>query len=160
MQVKGGNGSHRRRHLGAQRTEVLTKEMEMPIAEAMAPAVVGVALFTTIIMIALGSMILRSRAQERLHRERMFLAEKGLPIPQELYAPKKADNGDLRTARAWLLVLGVLMLSIGIAVMIMIGVTDSQGFRGSLRALPPFAIGIGLLAADRVLVKRLVHGRP
>ncbi|HWN80478.1 MAG TPA: DUF6249 domain-containing protein [Candidatus Udaeobacter sp.] len=132
----------------------------MPIAEAMAPVVVGVALFTTIVMIALGSMILRSRAQERLHRERMFLAEKGLPVPQELYTPKKTDNGDLRIARAWLLVLGVLMLSIGIAAMIMIGVTDSLGFRASLRGLPPFAIGIGLLAAERVLVKRLVRSRP
>ena len=132
----------------------------MPYVEAMAPVLVAVALFSTIFLLALGSMILRSRAQERLHRERMFLAEKGLPIPQELYAPKKADNGDLRTARAWLLVLGVLMLSIGIAAMIMISVTDSQGFRAGVRALPPFAIGIGLLAAERLLVRRLVRSRP
>ena len=132
----------------------------MPIAEAMAPVMATVAILSTVLLITVGSMFLRSRAQERLHRERMFLAEKGLPIPQELYTPKKTDNGDLRIARAWLLVLGVLMLSIGIAAMIMIGVTDSLGFRASLRGLPPFAIGIGLLVAERVLVKRLLQPRP
>jgi len=125
--------------------------------EDLAPALVGVALFSAIVVIALGSMLLRSRAQERLHRERMFLAEKGLPIPQELYLPGKTDNGDLRKARAWLLVLGVMMVFIGVAVMISIGVTDSLGIRASVRGLAPLAIGVGLLVAERVLVKRLVQ---
>ena len=79
----------------------------MPNLENLAPVLVGVAMFSSIVVIALGSMHLRSQAQERLHRERMFLAEKGLPIPQELYTPSRAGNGDLRKARAWLLVLGV-----------------------------------------------------
>jgi hypothetical protein len=134
--------------------------MEMPIAEAMAPVMATVAILTTILVIAVGSMLLRSRAQERLHRERMFLAEKGLPIPAELYVQKKNGNGDLRSARAWLLVLGVLMVFIGTAVMITIGVTDSEGIRGSVRGLPPVAIGLGLLIAERVLVKRLLQPRP
>jgi hypothetical protein len=128
----------------------------MPVAEAMAPVIVGVAMFSTILSIALGSMFLRTRAQERLHRERMFLAEKGLPIPQELYAPSKSNNGDLRNARAWLLVLGVIMIFIGVAAMITIGVTDSGGIRASVRGLPPVAIGLGLLVAERVLVSRLL----
>jgi hypothetical protein len=129
----------------------------MPIAETIAPVLVSVGMFSAIVVIAMGSMILRSRAQERLHRERMFLAEKGLPIPQALYAPSRADNGDLRKARAWLLVLGVLMLFIGAAVMISIAVTDSGGIRASVRGLAPLAIGVGLLVAERVLVKRLLQ---
>jgi hypothetical protein len=129
----------------------------MPHLENLAPVFVAVAMFSSIVVIALGSMHLRSRAQERLHRERMFLAEKGLPIPQELYTPSRAGNGDLRKARAWLLVLGVLMLFIGVAVMISIGVTDSEGIRASVRGVAPLAIGVGLLVAERVLVKRLLQ---
>jgi hypothetical protein len=125
--------------------------------DELAPVIVAVGMFSTIVAIALGSMLMRSRAQERLHRERMFLAEKGLPIPPELYAPRSADNGDLRKARAWLLVLGVMMIFIGAAAMISIGITDSEGIRASVRGFVPLAIGIGLLVAERVLVKRIVQ---
>jgi hypothetical protein len=128
----------------------------MPIAESLAPVFIMVAMLSTVIVITVTSMVLRSRAQERLHRERIILAEKGLPVPPELYAPKKTDNGDLRNARAWLLVMGVMMLFIGAAVMITIGVTESEGIRASVRGLAVLAIGLGLLAAERVLVKRLV----
>jgi hypothetical protein len=160
IQVKGRNRiapwPPPRRQAGGVRKEL---ELEMPIAESLAPVLVAIGMFSAIVVIAMGSMVLRSRAQERLHRERMFLAEKGLPIPQELYAPRKSDNGDLRNARAWLLVLGVMMLFIGIAVMITIGVTDTGGIRASARGLAPVAIGLGLLVAERLLVKRLVQPR-
>ena len=47
------------------------------------------------------AMLLKSRASERAHRERMFMAEKGLEIPKELYNAQEKRPSDLRgTGRA------------------------------------------------------------
>lgn len=116
------------------------------------------AMILSLFWIAVMAMILRHRSQERLHRERMMLAEKGLEIPAALYPGAAKPSGDLRTARAWLLVLGTVMAFIGVAVMITIGV--QEGPAQSTNGVAPLAIGLGMLAAERLLVRALVRPAP
>jgi len=101
------------------------------------------------------AMILKSKDRERAHRERMFLAEKGLEIPWELYGvgpeQKKEKRGEFRTARAWLFVLGTTMLFIGVGVMIQLGV--HEGLRRTLDGTVPAAIGIAFLVCQSLLRK-------
>jgi len=116
------------------------------------------AMILSLFWIAVIAMVLRHRTQERLHRERMTLAEKGLEIPAALYPGAARPTGDLRTARAWLLVLGTVMTFIGAAVMITLGVQG--GLAESMNGVAPFAIGLGMLAAERLLTRTLVRSAP
>ncbi|MFH0778257.1 MAG: hypothetical protein V2A71_06455 [Candidatus Eisenbacteria bacterium] len=63
-------------------------------------------------------MFLKSKQAESLHRERMFLAEKGMEIPTELYAAmrkaEKKPGEPFRGTRAALLVLGAMLICIGV----------------------------------------------
>lgn len=108
--------------------------------------------------IVIAAMILRGQSLARQHRERMFLAEKGLEIPRELYEvrnhEKRKPNG-FRAGRAWLMVLGTLLIFIGIGVMIALGVREGmdQGVNGVI----PLLIGIGFLAGERMIAKVLVR---
>jgi MFS family permease len=100
----------------------------------------------------IAAMVLRSKERERAHRERMFMAEKGMEIPKELYAipsPKEKKPGHFRAARAWLLVIGTTMVFIGVAVMIVLSVKD--GIEEGMNGLTPALIGVGLLAAQALL---------
>jgi hypothetical protein len=107
--------------------------------------------------IVITAMVLRGRALDRQHRERMFLAEKGMEIPKELYdlreTPKSKPNG-LRAGRAWLMILGTLLIFIGIGVMIALGVSEGRG--QGINGVIPLLIGLGLLAAERMIAKVLV----
>jgi hypothetical protein len=106
--------------------------------------------------VGIAAMVLRSKERERTHRERMFLAEKGLEIPKELYDVEKEatkeKRGDFRAARAWLLILGTTMVFIGIGVMIQLGVQD--GLRSTFNGTVPLLIGVGFLVCQ-VLLGRL-----
>ena len=99
------------------------------------------------------AMILKSRESERAHRERMFLAEKGLEIPKELYdvekEVKKERRGDFRTARAWLLILGTTMVFIGIGIMIQLGF--QEGPRETFNGTVPLLIGVAFLVCQTLL---------
>jgi hypothetical protein len=107
--------------------------------------------------IVITAMILRGQSMARQHRERMFLAEKGLEIPPELYDvrdnQKRKPNG-FRAGRAWLILFGILLIFIGVGVMIAVGVREGmdQGVNGII----PLFIGIGFLAAERMIAKVLV----
>jgi hypothetical protein len=116
------------------------------------------AMILSLFWIVIMAMLLRHRAHERLHRERMMLAEKGLEIPAALYPGAAKPNGDLRIARAWLLVVGTVMAFIGVAVMITVGI--KEGIVEGASGIAPLAIGLGLLAAERVLVRALVRPAP
>ena len=61
------------------------------------PVVVLVGVFATVIV----AMIFKSKANERDHRERMVMIEKGMEIPEHLYAPPKKEKGifELSAAR-------------------------------------------------------------
>jgi hypothetical protein len=105
--------------------------------------------------IGIAAMILKSRERERAHRERMFLAEKGMPIPKELYEIekeiKKEKKGDFRAARAWLLILGTTMVFVGIGVMIQLGVQD--GFQDTFNGTVPLLIGVAFLVCQSLLAQ-------
>jgi hypothetical protein len=108
--------------------------------------------------IGIVAMILRSHAKERQHRERMFMAEKGLDIPKELYdipapRPEARPNG-YRAGRAWLMILGALCIFIGIGVMVSLGVR--HGMYEGIQGLIPLMIGIGFLASERLIAKIVV----
>jgi hypothetical protein len=107
--------------------------------------------------IVITAMILRGQSLARQHRERMFLAEKGLEIPPELYETrdngKRKPNG-FRTARAWLMLLGTLLIFIGIGVMIAVGVRD--GMEYGVNGIIPLLIGVGFLAAERMIARTVV----
>jgi hypothetical protein len=107
--------------------------------------------------VAIVAMILRGQALDRQHRERMFLAEKGLEIPAALYETRenkgRKPNG-FKAGRAWLMVLGTLLVFIGIGVMIALGVREGmdQGINGVI----PILIGAGFLTAERLIARVVV----
>jgi hypothetical protein len=102
------------------------------------------------------AMILASKAKDRVHRERMFMAEKGIEIPRQLYGGgREKGPRDYRTSRVWLIVLGVLMIVIGIGVMITVGI--QEGMREGVSGVIVIFIGIGFLLAER-MIRRIVIG--
>jgi hypothetical protein len=124
----------------------------MPFSEI---SPVWIAIFGILAVFAAGivAMVLRSKERERAHRERMFLAEKGMEIPKELYGPQKTNKdkkpGHFRAARAWLIVLGTTLVFIGVAVMIALSI--STGIREGINGVTPALIGVGFLIAERML---------
>lgn len=117
-----------------------------PVAAMMIPIVAIVGAFATAIVAAL----LKTREKELLHRERMLRLEKGLEIPSYLFEMNEEKKPtDFRTARAWLVVTGVLMVSIGIGAMIVLGVRE--GIKEGIDGVVPLLIGIGLIVAQRLL---------
>jgi hypothetical protein len=131
--------------------------------EAMAPFIIPIVAIVGAFTVGVVSMILKSRQEERAHKERMFLAEKGLEIPKELYgsqsaqlvkdlcaagvASTKAEKkpSELRWLRTLLVVFGTLMLFIGLGVMIML--TYQGGIEDGMNGVVPLMIGLGLLVA-------------
>jgi hypothetical protein len=107
--------------------------------------------------VVITAMILRGQSLARQHRERMFLAEKGLEVPPELYETrdngKRKSNG-FKSGRAVLMVFGTLLIFIGIGVMIAVGVR--QGMGQGINGIIPLLIGAGFLAAERMIAKVLV----
>lgn len=102
------------------------------------------------------AMILASKAKDRVHRERMFMAEKGIDIPRELYGgAQQKKPRDYRTSRIWLIVLGVLMVVIGVGVMITIGI--QEGMDEGVSGVIVIFIGIGFLIAER-MIRRIAIG--
>jgi hypothetical protein len=102
--------------------------------------------------VAVTGMILKSHARDRQQRERMFLAEKGMEIPKELYESRepKKPNG-FRVGRAWLMILGAVCIFVGIAVMISVSV--NQGIHDGIFGVIPLLIGVGFLVAERMIGK-------
>ncbi len=120
----------------------------------MEEVVIPVVAFGGAFAVAIVAMVLRSKERDRMRVERMQLAEKGLPVPKELYYVKhqrKGYNG-YRIGRAWLLVLGILLVFIGLGVLI--GVGAMEGMREGLPGIIVIMIGFGFLVAER-FVRRL-----
>ena len=107
--------------------------------------------------IVIAAMILRGQSMARQHRERMFLAEKGLDIPPELYENRdngKTKSNGFKAGRAWLVLIGTVLVFIGIGVMVALGVREGmdQGINGII----PMLIGVGFLAAERMIARMLI----
>jgi hypothetical protein len=122
--------------------------------ELVEAVVIPVVIFGGAFAVTIVAMVLRFRTRDRMRLERMQLAEKGLPIPNELYqAPReRREYNGYRIARAWLLVLGVLLVFIGFGVLI--GVSAMEGMHEGLAGIIVIMIGVGFLAAER-FVRRL-----
>jgi uncharacterized integral membrane protein len=102
------------------------------------------------------AMVLNSKAKERRHRERMYLAEKGLAIPQELYEVQKQEvkeNG-YKAGRVWLVILGLLCIFIGISVIIMLSMRG-QTF-DAFGGIVPIGIGLAFLLSERLIVRMVI----
>ena len=104
------------------------------------------------------AMILNGRAKERRHRERMFLAEKGMEIPKELYEVQKQEvkSNGYKAGRAWLIILGLLCIFIGVAVMIMLGIRQGN-MHDAVGGLVPIFIGAAFLAAEKVIARTVAR---
>jgi amino acid transporter len=104
------------------------------------------------------AMILSARAKSNRHRERMFLAEKGLPIPSELYEVQKQEvkSDGYKAGRAWLIILGILAMFIGISVMIMLGIRDGN-MHDAVGGLVPIFIGAAFLVSERMIARYIVR---
>ena len=102
------------------------------------------------------AMIMRSHAKERTHRERMFMAEKGLPVPRELYEiPVEKRPSEFRGVRTLLMVFGAILIFVGLGVMFALGVRDGMG--EGINGLIPLLIGVGFLVAERMILKWIVR---
>ncbi len=125
--------------------------------ESIAPAIVSMFLFLAAFGVVVVAMVLKAKGKERLHRERMFLAEKGLEIPKELYEKEekkeKKPNG-FRVLRAILLVTGVLLAFIGVGTALMIWIQED--FRTGAPGLVCILIGLGFLAAEWMLRRKII----
>lgn len=122
------------------------------------PFMIPIAFLFGAVVLGAVSMVLAAKAKENAHRERMFLAEKGLEIPDALYGngpPEKKKSGDFRGARAFLIVMGILCIVIGAGVWITIGVQD--GFDDGVGAIIPILIGVGLIVSERMILRVVVQ---
>ena len=127
------------------------------MTNAALPFLIPITVIIGAFAVGIAAMVLRSQAKDRQHRERMFMAEKGIEIPPQLYdVPEAKPRNGLRAGRAWLMVLGAICVFVGIGVMIALGVREgmSQGINGII----PFFIGLGFLAAERMVAKFVEKG--
>lgn len=127
------------------------------MSEDVFPFIIPITIILGAVAIGIVAMVLKHKAKDRMHRERMFMAEKGLEIPSELYEvhePKKPS--EYRIARAWLLVLGVLTATIGVGVGITL--TIQEGFDQGIGGLIAVFVGVGFLVAER-MIARLVSSK-
>lgn len=99
------------------------------------------------------AMILNGQAKERRHKERMYLAEKGMDIPAELYEVQKQEvkeNG-YKAGRIWLIILGLLCIFIGLGVIIMLSLRGEA--HDATGGIVPIGIGIAFLLSERVVAR-------
>jgi len=130
---------------------------------AIAPFLIPIVAIVGAFTVGIVSMIVKSKQEERAHRERMFLAEKGMEIPKELYGPHapavcvpvEKKRSDLRGLRTLLIVLGTLMVFIGLGVMIML--TYQGDIRDGMNGVVPFMLGLGFLVAERLVKLTVVR---
>lgn len=122
------------------------------------PYLIPITVLIGVFAIAIVAMVLKSQAKDRQHRERMFMAEKGLEVPRELYdisevKPQGKPNG-YRAGRALLIIFGTLCIFIGVGVMISLGVR--HGMHEGIHGMIPIFIGIGFLASERLIARIIV----
>ncbi|HVP56862.1 MAG TPA: DUF6249 domain-containing protein [bacterium] len=123
--------------------------MSTPEMAALTIPIFGMAMALVIVVAA---MILKSRSDAQKHKERMLLAEKGLEVPRELYdqgARLEAKPNGYRAGRAWLMIIGCILVFVGL------GVTVYGAARGehAENGLVPIFIGAGFLVAERMIAK-------
>jgi len=109
--------------------------------------------------IGIVAMILNSKSKERRHQERMYLAEKGMDIPMELYEARKEEvkeNG-YKGGRIWLIILGLLNVFIGLAVIIMLSLKGET--HDAVGGIVPIGIGLAFLLSERIIARMVVKDK-
>lgn len=120
--------------------------------EAAMPALVAGLSIIGAFTAAIVAMILKGREKERLHKERMFLVEKGAEIPRELLGPAEKKPSDYRTTRVVLIITGAFFMVMSVGVVVGIGI--QEGFREAAPGIIAALLGAGLLVAERMIAKR------
>jgi hypothetical protein len=108
-----------------------------------------------VVVLGLVALILRYKAKGRQIKERMFLAEKGLPIPPELYDHKPPKAGDYRATRIWLILLGLLCIFIGFGAGLV--ATVNEGIGDGIGGLVAILIGVALLITERMIRRHFIQ---
>ena len=124
----------------------------MSDATTLVATTIPVASLTVVLLIVVVAMFLKSKGDARRHKERMLLTEKGMPIPPELYDRAEGSQGKpngYRAGRAWLMVLGCLMVFVGLGVIVYGAAGGSRPENGFV----PLFIGLGFLAAERMIAR-------
>jgi len=103
--------------------------------------VVPVALFLTILLVVIATLVLRYRGQAQIQETVRLMIEKGAEIPPELLAPQVAQHGDLRR--------GLILLGAGSSLAIAIGLIQGFGSGSWAVGLIPAFIGAGYLIVWR-----------
>jgi hypothetical protein len=125
------------------------------MVNTMVPYLIPITVLIGVFAIVIVAMVLKSQAKDRQHRERMYMAEKGLEVPRELYdipevKPQPKPNG-YRAGRAWLIIFGTLCIFIGVGVVISLGVR--HGMHEGIHGMIPIFLGIGFLVSERLIAK-------
>jgi hypothetical protein len=147
--VLGGrrNGVESKRHGRMQQKE------EGSRMSPVMPFVIPIVFLLGAFAVGIVAMILNNRTKERRHRERMFLAEKGMDIPPELYEVQKQEikeNG-YKSGRIWLTIMGLLCIFIGLSVIIMLLIRGEP--HNATGGIVPIGIGIAFLVSERVVAR-------
>jgi len=123
--------------------------MSPDVAVFLVPIVAIIGAFATAIVGA----VLRARERQHLHQERLLLLERGMEIPPQLFEQKEEKKpSDFRAARAWLIVLSMVLISIGVGTIIALGVRE--GVESAVNGVIPLLIGVGLWVAQRLLPRQ------
>ncbi len=104
--------------------------------------------------LAIVEMFLKARANERRHRERVLMLEKGMELPQDAVEIHAQKPTDFPAGRAWLIILGTIMTAVGLGTIIIL--TVRQGIESGVSGIIPLLIGVAFFAAERLIAKLIV----
>ncbi len=93
--------------------------------------------------VAIVAIIMKGKEEELRRKERIVAMEKGLPIPTDEEPVRQPGSPGYVRKRAW----GLVLTFIGIAVVISVGLTSSQGYHHASWGAVAIAIGVALLIA-------------
>ena len=113
---------------------------------------IGIVFWLVIATIAISGIYFRHRTVDSRNQVLKTMIEKGVPIPEDLFDRKPPMDGRN------LLVGGIVLISIGVAMVIFFGAMSYYGEFDDNRFVPfvsayPFCVGIALLICVRLLKK-------
>lgn len=129
------------------------------MASSINPFLIPIVFMLGAFAVGIVAMYLNAKAKERRHRERMFLAEKGMDIPAELYEVQKQEvkeNG-YKGGRIWLIILGLLCIFIGLSVIIMLSLRGEA--HDATGGIVPIGIGLAFLLSERIVARMAAKDR-
>lgn len=103
--------------------------------------VVPLALFLTILLVVISTLVLRYRRHAQTQETLRLMIEKGAEIPPELLTPPVSQYGDLRR--------GLILMGAGLSLAILIGLVEGFGDGSWAVGLVPAFIGAGYLIVWR-----------